>query len=316
MEWREVLEGRELPILMGVVNVTPDSFSDGGLFLPPEAAIEHGLRLAAEGAAILDVGGESTRPPAYGAAEEVSPGREIDRVVPVIDALARRSGVPVSIDTRKSAVARAAIAAGASIVNDVTALRFDPAVADVAARSGTAVVLMHMRGTDPRTMQNDLAYAEPIAEIAVHLRDAAARAEAAGMAPARIAVDPGLGFGKSAAHSLLLVARLRAFAALGFPLVVGASRKGFTARFSGVPSDAPPRQRLAGSLACAAAAAGRGAAVLRVHDVGETARFLAALRGGTPEPEAAQAAGASPDAFATMAGAIRRAERNPAASGG
>jgi dihydropteroate synthase len=195
-------------------------------------------------------------------------------------------------------------------------MRFDPAVADVVARSGAAVVLMHMRGTDPRTMQNDLAYAEPIAEIAVHLRDAASRAEAAGMARARIAIDPGLGFGKSASHSLLLVARIRAFAALGFPLVVGASRKGFTARFSGVPSDAPPRQRLAGSLACAAAAAERGAAVLRVHDVAETARFLAALRGGTPAPEAAEAAGASPDAFATMAAAIRRAERNAPGSGG
>jgi dihydropteroate synthase len=316
MVWRDVLDGRELPVLMGVVNVTPDSFSDGGLFLAPDAAVEHGLRLADEGAALLDVGGESTRPPAYGAAEDVSPEREIERVVTVIEALARRSGVPVSIDTRKSAVARAAIAAGASIVNDVTAMRFDPAMAGAAARAGAAAVLMHMRGTDPRTMQNDLAYAEPIAEIAVHLRDAASRAEAAGMARARIAIDPGLGFGKSASHSLLLVARLRAFSALGFPLVVGASRKGFTARFSGVPSDAPPRQRLAGSLACAAAAAERGAAVLRVHDVGETARFLAALRRGEPATAAADAVGASPDAFATMAGAIRRAERTAPESGG
>ena len=307
MEWREVLAGRELPVLMGVVNVTPDSFSDGGLYLSPEAAVEHGLRLAAEGAAILDVGGESTRPPVYGEATEVPIAEEIRRVVPVIEALVRRTGVPVSIDTRKAAVAEAALAAGASIVNDVTAMRFDPPIAAAASRSGAAVVLMHMRGTDPRTMQNDVAYAEPVAEIVVHLRDAAARAKGAGIAPARIAVDPGLGFGKSAAHNLLLVARVASFRALGFPVVLGASRKGFTARFSGIPPSAPAGERLAGSLACAAAAARGGASVLRVHDAAPTARFLAAFRAGTPGTEAAAAAGASPDAYARMEEALERA---------
>jgi dihydropteroate synthase len=289
---------------MGIVNVTPDSFSDGGLFLSPDAAIAHGLRLADEGASILDVGGESTRPPVYGAAQEVSPDREVARVVPVVEGLAR-CGVPISIDTRKSAVARAAIGAGAAIVNDVTAFRYDPESAAVAARSGAAVVLAHMRGTDPRSMQDDLSYADPIGDVAAALHEAAGRAVAAGVAPPRIAVDPGLGFGKSAPHNLRILARLDAFSALGFPLVVGASRKGFTARFSGVPAGAPPQERLAGSLACAAAAAARGAAVLRVHDVGATLRFLSAMRGGAPGAEAAAGAGASPDAYARMNEALR-----------
>ena len=307
MEWRAILAGREIPVLMGIVNVTPDSFSDGGLFLSPAAAIDHGLRLAGEGAAILDVGGESTRPRAYGEAEEVPHEREIERVVPVIEALARRSAIPVSVDTRKGAVVRAALAAGASIVNDVTALRYDPAVGEAAAGADAAVVLMHMRGTDPRTMQDNVAYADPIGDVAGRLAEAAERAEAAGIGQGRIALDPGLGFGKSAAHSLLLVARLRALAGSGFPVVVGASRKGFTARFSGVSADAPFRDRLAGSLACAAASAAGGAAVLRVHDVAATSRFLAALRSGTPGPEAAAAAGADPDAYARMEAALRDA---------
>ena len=307
MEWREVLDGRELPILMGIVNVTPDSFSDGGSYLSVGAAVEHGLRLAGEGAAILDVGGESTRPPVYGAAAEVPAEEEIRRVVPVVEALARQAAVPVSIDTRKSRVAEAALAAGAAIVNDVTALRYDPESARVAARRRASVVLMHMRGTDPRTMQNDLSYSAPIEEIAVHLSDAAARAQAAGIAAGRIAVDPGLGFGKSAAHNLLLIARLRRFGELGFPIVVGASRKGFTARYSGLPADAPPRLRLAGSLAASAEAAARGASVVRVHDVAATARFFEKLRTGAPGPEAAAAAGASPEAYARMETALREA---------
>lgn len=289
---------------MGIVNVTPDSFSDGGLFLAPDAAVDHGLRLAEEGAAILDVGGESTRPPVYGAAREVSGDEEIRRVVPVVEALRRGTAVPVSVDTLKARVARAALSAGASILNDVTALRHDPESAAVAADAGAAVVLMHMRGTDPRTMQNDLFYSAPIDEIAVHLSDAAARARAAGIPDERIALDPGLGFGKSAAHNLLLVARLARFSEPGFPVVVGASRKGFTARYSGVPREAPPRLRLAGSLACAAAAAERGASVLRVHDVGATARFLAALRAGSPGSDAAAEAGASREAYAAMEAAI------------
>jgi len=307
VEWRGILDNRPLPILMGIVNVTPDSFSDGGSYPSVEAAVEHGLRLAQEGAAILDVGGESTRPPVYGAAAEVSAAEEIGRVVPVVEALAGRAGVPVSIDTRKAAVARAALAAGASIVNDVTALRHDPGSGAAAADAGALVVLMHMRGTDPRTMQNDLSYSAPIEEIAVHLSDAAARAQAAGIPAGRIALDPGLGFGKSAAHNLLLIARLRRFCELGFPIVVGASRKGFTARYSGLPADAPPRLRLAGSLAAAAEAAARGASVVRVHDVAATRRFFETLRAGAPGPEAAAKAGASPEAYAQMETALREA---------
>jgi len=315
VEWRDVLEGRDLPILMGIVNVTPDSFSDGGLFLDPGAAVDHGLRLADEGAAILDVGGESTRPPAYGTAEEVSPEEEIRRVLPVVEGLARRTSRPVSIDTLNASVAGAAIAAGASIVNDVTALRHDPESAAVAARAGAAVVLMHMRGTDPRTMQNDLLYSDPIEEIAIHLSDAAARARAAGIPDGRIAVDPGLGFGKSAAHNLLLIARLARFLELGYPVVVGASRKGFTARYSGVSRDSPARMRLAGSLACAAAAAERGASILRVHDVAATADFLAARGSGIAGPEAAAAAGASRAAYVAMEAALDEESRAGAPGG-
>jgi len=311
MEWREILDGRELPVLMGVVNVTPDSFSDGGLFLAPNAAVEHGLRLAGEGAALLDVGGESTRPPAYGAAEDVPAEEEIRRVVPVVEALARQASVPIGVDTRKAAVARAALAAGASVVNDVTAFRNDPDSAAAAARAGAAVVLMHMRGTDPRTMQNDLSYSAPVEEIAIHLSDAARRARAAGIPDGRIAIDPGLGFGKSAAHNLLLIARLARFLALGFPLLVGASRKGFTAKYSGVPPDAPPRLRLAGSLACAAAAAERGVSVLRVHEVAATARFLEARRAGIAGPDAAEAAGASRDAYGAMEAALEGCAAQP-----
>jgi len=247
----------------------------------------------------------------YGDAEPVEAAEEIRRVVPVIEALARQTTVPLSIDTRKSEVARAALAAGASIVNDVTALRYDPEVARVAAGAGAAVILMHMRGTDPRRMQDDLAYGDPIREIADALSGAAASARAAGIEATRIAIDPGLGFGKSPAHSLLLVARLSAFARLGWPVVVGASRKGFVARFSGLSPVAAPSDRLAGSLACVATARDQGGAVVRVHEVAATARFLRALARGAAGPVAAAEAGASPEAYATMASALRGAAGEP-----
>jgi dihydropteroate synthase len=262
------------PIVMGVVNVTPDSFSDGGVHFDRDRAVDAALRMFEAGAAIVDVGGESTRPSTYGAAVELSPEEEIARVVPVIAGIRARSAQPLSIDTRKSGVARAAVEAGADLINDVTAGRFDPAMLPAAAAMGSGVVLMHMKGTDPRTMQNDLEYAHPLGDIATFLGDAAHRAAAAGIAADAIALDPGLGFGKGPEHNLVLLRHLAALRALGFPVAVGASRKAFVRRFSGVADDAGPADRLPGSLAALAAAADGGAAILRVHDVAESVRFL------------------------------------------
>jgi dihydropteroate synthase len=311
MDWPSLLAGRFLPAVMGIVNVTPDSFSDGGRFLDPGAAVDHALRLAAEGADILDVGGESTRPPAYGPSDPVDTREEIRRVVPVIERLAAATPLPISVDTRKAEVGRAALDAGASIVNDVSALGHDPEMAPAVAGAGAAVVLMHMRGDDPRTMQDDLAYGDFLAEIGGALSAAAGRAIASGIPAPRIAIDPGLGFGKSAGQNLRLVARLSALLPLGYPVVLGASRKGFVARFSGIPPGAPPAERLAGSLACVEAARAQGASVVRVHDVAATRRFLAALRNGEDGAAAASAAGASPGEYARM----RDALRSPAAVG-
>ncbi len=262
------------PIVMGVVNVTPDSFSDGGIHFDRDRAVEAALRMFEAGAAIVDVGGESTRPSTYGTAVEVSPEEEIARVVPVIAGIRERSAQPLSIDTRKSGVARAAVEAGADLVNDVTAGRFDPAMLAAAAAMGCGVVLMHMKGTDPRTMQKDLEYTHPLGDIAALLGDAVDRAAGAGIAADAIAIDPGLGFGKSPEHNLVLLRHLAALRALGFPVAVGASRKAFVRRFSGVADDAGPADRLPGSLAALAAAADAGAAILRVHDVAESVRFL------------------------------------------
>lgn len=311
MDWPSFLAGRTLPVVMGIVNVTPDSFSDGGRFLSPTEALDHALRLAGEGADLLDVGGESTRPPVYGLAEPVDAREEIRRVVPVIEKLARAVSVALSVDTRKAHVARAALAAGASVVNDVTALAHDPGMARVVAEAGAAVILMHMRGTDPRTMQDDLSYGDLVGEVGAALSEAAGRALGSGIPPARIAIDPGLGFGKTAGQSLALVARLSALRGLGYPVVLGASRKGFVARYSGLAAGAPPAERLAGSLACVEAAREQGAAVVRVHDVAATGRFLAALRSGEDGATAASAAGASPVEYARMRDALRR----PAAVG-
>ena len=291
---------------MGVVNVTPDSFSDGGRYLSPNAAVDHGRRLVDEGADLLDVGGESTRPPSYGLAETVDAGEETRRIVPVVERLSAATDVPLSVDTRKARVARAALAAGAAIVNDVTALRYDPEMGPVAAAAGAAVILMHMRGINPRTMQDDLVYGDLFAEIAGALSAAAASARAFGIPASRIAIDPGLGFGKTPGQNLLLVARLATLRRAGWPVAVGASRKGFVARYSGLADGTPPAERLAGSLACAEAAAGQGAAVVRVHDVAPTVRFLAALRSGADGLAAASAAGASPEPYARMRDALRR----------
>jgi dihydropteroate synthase len=266
------------PVVMGVVNVTPDSFSDGGLSLDTRAAAERALALFEDGAALVDVGGESTRPSSYGPAREVPAEEEIGRVVPVIAAIRRQTSRPISVDTRKAAVARAALEAGADCVNDVSALQFDPDMAAVCARAGAGLILMHMKGTDPRRMQDDVSYAHPVADVAAHLARAASAALEAGVAAEAIAVDPGLGFGKSFEGNLVLLRHLPALRSLGFAVAVGASRKAFVRRGSGVPDDAGNPARLAGSLACAAAAAAAGAALVRVHDVADTVRFLKMLR--------------------------------------
>lgn len=249
---------------MGVVNVTPDSFSDGGRYLDAQAAIAHGEELLRDGAEILDVGGESTRP----GAEPVGEAEELRRVVPVVEALAGK-GV-VSIDTSKAAVAAAAIYAGATMLNDVTALRGDATMAGVCAERGVDVVLMHMPG-DPRTMQDDPRYDDVVDDIKAFLAERVEYALAAGIARERIWLDPGIGFGKTLEHNLELLRRLGELRELGRPLVIGASRKSFIGKVDGSAVD----ERIGGSLASAVLAAAEGADVLRVHDVAETAQALA-----------------------------------------
>jgi dihydropteroate synthase len=243
---------------MGVVNVTPDSFSDGGLFLDAELAIKHGRELAAEGAEILDVGGESTRP----GAEAVNAEEELARVVPVVEGLAAGE-VPISIDTSKLAVAEAALDAGAAIVNDVTALRAEPELAGLCAERDTDLVLMHMLG-DPRTMQEDPVYDDVVDDVKAFLAERIDFAMAEGIDEERIWVDPGIGFGKTVEHNLELLRRLGELAALGRPVVVGTSRKSFIGRLTGAPVD----RRLGGTIASSVIAFANGAEVLRVHDVG------------------------------------------------
>jgi dihydropteroate synthase len=253
------------PKLMGVVNVTPDSFSDGGLYLEPEVAIQHGEGLARAGAAILDVGGESTRP----GAEEVGLEEELDRVRPVVEGLAG-GGAAISIDTSKAAVAAAAIEGGAEIVNDVTALRGDPEMAALCADREATVVLMHMLGS-PRTMQLDPTYDDVVEDVRAFLAARVEAAMAAGVAEERIWLDPGIGFGKTAEHNLELLRRLSELRQLGRPLVIGTSRKSFIGRLDG--SDAS--ERLGGTIASSVLAAAEGAEVLRVHDVAEVGQAMA-----------------------------------------
>jgi dihydropteroate synthase len=254
--------------VMGIVNVTPDSFSDGGRLASVEAAVAHGLRLVEQGADILDVGGESTRP----GAAPVEATEEIARVVPVIEGLRACWAGPISIDTMKPAVARAAVAAGATMWNDVMALGFAPDGLATAAELGCDLALMHMRG-EPRTMQADPRYDDVVAEVADWLSARADAAMAAGVARERIWLDPGLGFGKTAAHNLTLTAHLDQLAAMGFPILYGASRKRTIQSVD--PTATDPADRLGGSLALALAAAQRGAAIIRVHDVRETVQALA-----------------------------------------
>jgi len=254
--------------VMGVINVTPDSFSDGGRFDDLGAAILQARRLIAEGADLLDVGGESTRP----GAAPVSAQAEIDRVVPLIRAIRAESGIPLSVDTMKPEVARAAMAAGATMWNDVTALRHDPESLATAAELGCEVVLMHMQG-EPRTMQAEPRYEDVVAEVAAFLAHRAEAAMAAGVARERIWLDPGIGFGKHMIrHNLPLLAGLQAIVALGFPVMLGVSRKSF---IGAVAPGAAADDRLGGSIAGALAGAAAGVAMVRAHDVRETVQALA-----------------------------------------
>jgi dihydropteroate synthase len=275
--WRLRLpRGRELalggaPRVMGVVNITPDSFSDGGRFLDPQRAIEHARALIEAGADLLDLGAESTRPGGgiYGeGAQDVPAEEEIDRLGPVLEALRGATDLPLSVDTRKGAVASWALGAGADLVNDVSA-GADPALVAAVAAAGCPLVLMHSRG-EIRTMQTDLHYEDVVTDVRRELVTATERAGRAGIPTEQILLDPGIGFAKSFEQNLLLLKRLDRLAELGRPLVVGASRKGFIGHLTGEPVE----RRLPGSLAAVAWAAAHGAAVVRVHDVAETAQFL------------------------------------------
>jgi dihydropteroate synthase len=249
------------PLIMGVINVTPDSFSDGGDFATTDDAVAQGIRLAEHGADIIDIGGESTRP----GAQEISVQEEISRVAPVVYALAQR-GLTISIDTRHSAVMAAAVNAGARIINDVTALTGDPDSPGVAAKSGAALVLMHMQG-EPGTMQADPRYADTTLDLLDYFSERMAALIKLGVDPARIALDPGIGFGKKDPHNLLLLQELAAFQVFGCPVLLGVSRKSFVGRLS---RGEKPKDRLAGSLAAGLAGFDQGAQILRVHDVAET----------------------------------------------
>jgi dihydropteroate synthase len=265
---------------MGVVNVTPDSFSDGGRFADPAVAADHALRLAAEGADLLDVGGESTRP----GAAPVSEAEELARVIPVIAAIRARCDVTLSIDTRKPAVARAAVGAGAGVWNDVSALSGSADSLTTAADLGCDVVLMHMRGA-PASMQDDPAYDDVVDTVRAYLSARAAAAMAAGVRRERIQLDPGVGFGKSLAHNLELLANLDRIVELGFPVVLGVSRKQFIRALD--PAAENPLDRLGGSIAAALAGARAGVATIRVHDVRQTVQALkvwSAIEGAKRDP--------------------------------
>ena len=262
------------PLLMGVLNVTPDSFSDAGRHLDPDAAVEHGRRLVEEGAAIVDVGGESTRP----GAEPVPAAFELERTIPVIERLAAGrdtgpAGVRVSIDTTKAEVAAAALGVGARIVNDVSAFRFEPETAGLVAGAGATCVLMHMLG-EPRTMQADPRYEDVVSEVKAFLEERLAFAVAEGVPEKHVWLDPGIGFGKTLEHNLELLARLDEIVALGRPLVIGTSRKSFLGRLTGREAG----ERLPGTIATNVLALAAGASVFRVHDVGEVADALAVAR--------------------------------------
>jgi len=250
---------------MGVVNVTPDSFSDGGQFFQPEAAVEHALRLGEQGADIIDIGGESTRP----RATPVSETEELHRVLPVLERLSGKTRVPISIDTMKSGVARLALAAGASIINDVGAGRQDEAMWKLVAESGAGYVCLHMQGT-PQTMQENPAYLDVVAEVEAFFEEHLRRLRGCGVQPNQIILDPGIGFGKKIEHNLRLLGALERFAHLDRPLLLGVSRKSFLGKTSGLEVE----QRIVPGLACACWAVASGVQIIRTHDVAETVQAV------------------------------------------
>ena len=271
LRWRagtHTLVCGERTLVMGILNVTPDSFSDGGRFFDPETAVSHGIRMAEEGADIIDVGAESTRP----GSDPVPAVEERDRLVPIVKRLTAELDVPISADTCKAEVAAAAVEAGASIVNDVSAGR-DPGMFGVVRESGAGLVLMHMLG-EPKTMQEEPHYDDVVTEVRDYLAERVAAAVAAGVDAETISVDPGLGFGKNFEHSTRLMKEIDALLPLGRPLLVGPSRKSFIGEALG---DAPIDRRLEGTLGSVAWMAGRGAHIVRVHDVGPTVRLLAVV---------------------------------------
>jgi dihydropteroate synthase len=255
----------ERTLIMGVLNVTPDSFSDGGKFDRPEIAIEHALALELAGADLLDIGGESTRP----GSEETSASQELDRILPVLEGLRARLKIPVSVDTRRSTVAELALRADAEIINDVSGLRSDARIAEVAAKYGVPLILMHMRG-EPRTMQQGPFTRDVMKDVAQGLRDSVAKARKAGVAKSQIILDPGIGFGKSYSQNYELLQKLPQLAALGYPLHVGTSRKGFLGTtLARDRKPAPPEERIWGTAATVTASILGGAHIVRVHDVAE-----------------------------------------------
>lgn len=251
---------------MGIVNVTPDSFADGGRHLERREAVQHGLRLASEGAEMIDVGGLSTRP----GSAEVPLEEELSRVLPVIEGLRAESSVVISVDTYRAEVARRALAAGADVVNDISAFNFDPEMLPLIASTGAAAVAMHIQGT-PRDMQRDPRYGSVVREVLDHLRRVLEQAERAGVARGRVAVDPGICFGKTAEHNLELLRNLHEFRSLGCPLAVGASRKSFIGK---ILNQSNPDDRLEGTLAVTALAAAAGADIIRVHDASANVRAV------------------------------------------
>lgn len=265
------------PVVMGILNMTPDSFSDGGELAGVPSALDRAEVMLSDGATLLDVGGESTRP----GADTVPEAREIERVVPVVEALVSRLDAVVSVDTRKAAVARAALDAGARVVNDVSGLAWDPGMAGVVAGSGAGVVLMHMRG-DPSDMRERTEYADVVGDVVSELGDAVRRARDGGIDPSRIVVDPGFGFAKTAHQSLLLLRHLRSFTTLGHPVLVGPSRKSFLGEITGVP----PGERTAATAAACVLAWLAGARIFRVHDVGPIVQALEVARAVAPTGEA------------------------------
>ena len=270
LKWgRRSLELGPHTLLMGVVNITPDSFSDGGRFHDSLKAMAHGLELVEAGADIIDVGGESTRP----GADPVSRDEELERVIPVIEGLAGQVDVPISVDTCKSEVAKEALKAGASIINDISAGRFDPELVRLAAKEEVPLILMHMKG-QPRTMQKNPTYRDLIAEVKSFLSEAAESAEKAGVPREMIIIDPGIGFGKTFVHNLILLNRLEEFAALNRPLLVGPSRKAFLGRILG---GAPPEERETATVAAGALAAYKGAHIIRVHKIEPSKEALAVV---------------------------------------